>query len=135
MNLEKALCRVEWSSGMRLETFVHATEPVGWFRFENAGTDFVPELVAPRYQGTIAEGGTVNSLVGDDLARLDYEQGVIIKNKNSIVYRQEGYGGFRYEIAVEWKKIKRGTFEGDVEYFISLSRQARSFGGRGTKSE
>lgn len=112
LDIAKALCTVDWKNGLRLETFVHATEPVGWFKFTNASKAIIPELIAPRYQGEIAEGGEVNSVVGDDLARLNYQQGTITNAANSIVYQQEGYGGFSYEIAVSWKETKKGTIEG-----------------------
>jgi alpha-L-fucosidase 2 len=112
LDIAKALCSVQWDMGMRLETFVHATEPVGWFRFTNASNAIVPELIAPRYQGTLAEGEKGNPVAGDDLARLDYQQGTIRKGKNNLVYRQQGYGGFEYEISVQWKETRKGTLEG-----------------------
>jgi alpha-L-fucosidase 2 len=112
LSLAKALCEVEWEDGMKLKTFVHATEPVGWFRFENIKSAILPDLVAPAYQGKIVEGGPVNSLVGDDLARLGYKQGVVSREKNRIVYQQEGWGGFRYEVTVEWNAAKSGVLEG-----------------------
>lgn len=112
LNIARALCTVDWKSGLHLETFVHATEPIGWFKFTNASHAIIPELIAPRYQGEIAKGGEVNSVVGDDLARLNYRQGTITNTTNSIVYQQEGYGGFTYEIAVRWKETKKGTIEG-----------------------
>jgi alpha-L-fucosidase 2 len=112
LSLAKALCEVEWEDGMKLKTFVHATEPVGWFRFENIKAGIVPELIAPAYQGKVQEGGAVNSLVGDDLARLGYKQGTLSHEKNRIVYQQEGWGGFRYEVTVQWNAVKAGVLEG-----------------------
>ncbi|WP_439583447.1 glycosyl hydrolase family 95 catalytic domain-containing protein [Dyadobacter bucti] len=112
LSVSKALCEVEWESGMKLKTFVHAIEPVGWFRFENLKAGLMPDLVAPKYQGKIEEGGAVNSLVGDDLARLGYKQGSVTKQKNRIVYEQEGWGGFKYQITVQWSDVKNGVMEG-----------------------
>jgi alpha-L-fucosidase 2 len=112
LSVAKALCEVEWENGLKLKTFVHATEPVGWFRFENASSDITPELIAPKYQGKVQEGGVVNSLVGDDLARLGYKQGTIDRKGQTITYKQEGWGGFRYEITVRWKPVAAGVFEG-----------------------
>jgi alpha-L-fucosidase 2 len=48
--LASASAVVEWSNGMVLKTFVHATKPAGWFRFEHVSENLVPELVAPRVQ-------------------------------------------------------------------------------------
>ncbi|SEI55201.1 alpha-L-fucosidase 2 [Dyadobacter sp. SG02] len=110
--LASATAEVEWSNGVLLKTFVHATEPVGWFRFENVQQELAPQLVAPRYTGAVKEGGTVNSLVGDDLARLGYKQGTITPGPGSITYRQEGWGGFTYEVSVRWKPLQNGVIEG-----------------------
>lgn len=110
--LASATAEVEWSNGVVLKTFVHATEPVGWFRFENVQQEMLPQIVAPKYTGAVKEGGTVNSLVGDDLARLGYMQGTITPGPGSITYRQEGWGGFSYEVAVRWKPLHNGVVEG-----------------------
>jgi len=110
--LASASAEVEWDNGVLLRTFVHATEPIGWFRFENVNAEMPPQLVAPRYTGALNEGGTVNSLVGDDLARLGYKQGTITPGPGSITYRQEGWGGFSYEVAVRWKPLQNGAIEG-----------------------
>lgn len=112
LDLAQALCTVRWENGLKLETFVHATEPIGWFRFTNVDKTLTPELIAPRYQGAVAAGDQGNPVAGDDLARLNYQQGTINKEKNALVYRQQGYGGFEYEIAIQWKETKQGTLEG-----------------------
>ncbi|MBS1752056.1 MAG: glycoside hydrolase N-terminal domain-containing protein [Bacteroidetes bacterium] len=112
LSLQKALCIVEWNNGMKLTTFVHATAPVGWFRFEHATIDILPQLIAPPYEAKIATGGEVNSLLGDDLARLGYKQGSIVKEGSAITYRQQGWNGFTYEINVCWKKTGKDIFEG-----------------------
>lgn len=110
--LSNALSEILWTNGMKLQIFVHATQPVGWFRFENVPLDIAPRLVAPPYEADIKEGGEVNSVVGDDLVRLGYRQGAVQAGNNSITYKQEGWGGFQYEIYVQWKKINATTIEG-----------------------
>lgn len=112
LSLQKALCTVEWANGMKLTTFVHATAPAGWFRFEQADIEVLPQLIAPPYEAKIAAGGEVNSLVGDDLARLGYKQGSIVRKTNSITYRQQGWNGFTYEINVCWKKTGKNSIAG-----------------------
>lgn len=110
LTLSNALCEVTWAGGTRLKTFVDAVKPAGWFRFENVDDHFVPQLLAPQYQGTVKNSG--DPVGGDDLSRLGYKQGSIVQNGNSITYRQEGWGGFTYEINVRWKKINKTTVEG-----------------------
>jgi len=111
LSVREAVCEVRWENGTTLKTFVHATEPVGWFRFENISSVITPQLVAPPYEGKLT-GGEINSLVGDDLARLGYKQGKMQQHDNRITYLQEGWGGFTYEITVEWKRTGATTLEG-----------------------
>ena len=100
--LKDAECEVKWANGVILKTFVHATKPVGWFRFENIKDSFIPQLIAPKYEGiTNANGGSTE---GDDLARLGYARGQVKQQGNSITYMQQGWGGFTYEINVRWKQ-------------------------------
>ena len=108
--LQNAVCEVKWANGSLLKTFVHATEPVGWFRFENIKTDILPQLIAPKYQGAVNVSG--DPVGGDDLSRLGYQQGSIKKEGNKITYLQKGWGGFSYQINVQWKKINATTIEG-----------------------
>lgn len=110
LSLTDAVCEVNWSSGIKLKTFVDAVKPVGWFRFENINKDFIPQLVAPRYQGTV--GNTGDPVGGDDLSRLGYKQGPIEQSGNTIVYHQKGWGGFSYDIVVSWNRIDDSTIEG-----------------------
>jgi alpha-L-fucosidase 2 len=110
LTLANALCEVSWANGTRLKTFVDAGKPLGWFRFENVSADFVPQLVAPQYQGKVTNSG--DPVGGDDLSRLGYQQGSIIKNGNSITYHQAGWNGFTYDINVRWKKVNATTVEG-----------------------
>ncbi|MDB5248603.1 MAG: hypothetical protein JWQ40_2997 [Segetibacter sp.] len=102
LSLRNALCEVKWSNGSSLETFVHATEPVGWFRFTKVPVNFQPLLVAPAFQGEVKISG--DPVGGDDLSRLGYKNGEILNEGQSITYKQEGWGGFTYEVKVRWKK-------------------------------
>jgi alpha-L-fucosidase 2 len=102
LTLQNALCEVSWKNHARLQTFVHASQPTGWFRFDGVPENFVPVLVPPQYRKK--EASTVeNSVTGQDLQRLGYEQGTLVKKTNKIVYRQKGWNGFEYEVSVAWK--------------------------------
>lgn len=54
---------------------MHATRPLGWFRFENVTADFIPQLIAPKYQGEVIVAS--DPVCGEDLAKLGYQQGSI----------------------------------------------------------
>jgi len=102
-DLARALGRVEWADGKTLVAFVHAVEPVGYFRFEDVGRNFSPRLRMPPYAGS--PGGSADSVAGQDLRRLGYEQGRIERGDGRLVYRQIGWGGFHYDIAVTWAAV------------------------------
>lgn len=102
--LNNALCEASWEDGTTMKTFVHATEPVGWFVFENLQEDIMPTLVAPQYNKT-GPSGESDPVTGQDLRRLGYEQGKIIQNGNEIVYHQKGWGDFSYDVVVRWEKV------------------------------
>ncbi|MCE7062256.1 glycosyl hydrolase family 95 catalytic domain-containing protein [Dyadobacter sp. CY343] len=112
LEIANATAVVEWTNGMVLKTFVHATKPVGWFRFEGVGNEFTPELIAPQYEGKVKAGAAPDPVGGEDLVRLGYKQGPIKRTGNSITYNQEGWGGFKYEITVRWKSAGKGIIEG-----------------------
>lgn len=103
--LNNALCEIRWAGKQVLRTFIHASKPVGWFVFENLEKDIEPSLIPPDYQKNV--GLDDNSHAGADLERLGYRQGKIIKTGNKILYQQNGWNGFCYEVAVEW--VKRGN--------------------------
>jgi len=105
--LKQGLCEVEWTNGMTLETFVHASKQEGWFKFTKIQGTVLPELMPPLYN-VDSKSGEDNPVTGQDLRRLGYPKGVLHKENNFISYTQEGWNGFTYRINVQWKS------EGDV---------------------
>ena len=102
LTLNNGVSETKWKGGARLQAFVHASQPAGWFRFENVPKDFVPVLVPPRYQKTKTSASD-SPVTGQDLQRLGYEQGNVTMESNKSVYKQKGWNGFEYEVAVAWK--------------------------------
>lgn len=101
--LNNALCEARWDNGATLKTFVHATEPVGWFVFENLLDTICPSLIAPKYNKPVAASDN-DPVTGLDLRRLGYEQGTLRTEKQQITYHQPGWGGFYYDVNVRWKQ-------------------------------
>lgn len=120
--LNNALCEITWPDNVRMMTFVHAEEPVGWFYVENAGDSFVPELVPPVYNDSEAAEADQGPVTGQDLRRLGYVQGDVKKEKNRITYHQKGWGDFYYDVVVEWKK-RGNTLIGVWSVSSSLSEE------------
>ncbi len=110
LDIKTATTLIKWSKGISLKTFVHSSKTIGWFRFENIPANFDIQLIAPLYNGMVKNIG--DPVGGDDLSRLGYEQGKISKNKNTITYVQEGWGGFKYRITVQWKRDSKNNVEG-----------------------
>ena len=100
--LDNALCEVNWKNGVRMQTFVHATEPVGWFAFYNLKDSVLPQIVPPVYDRSSSDRSNDHS--GPDLERLGYKQGKIMESPNRIVYHQPGWGDFHYDVVVEWER-------------------------------
>lgn len=104
--LKNAVSEVIWENGAQMKSFVHATEPVGYFVFENVDSSFTPKLLPPTYGATEAAKND-NSHAGADLQRLEYKQGDITVTENSADYHQKGWGDFSYDVSVRW--IRKGT--------------------------
>ncbi|MCX6559233.1 MAG: hypothetical protein NTZ26_01840 [Candidatus Aminicenantes bacterium] len=111
LSLADGLATVRWEDGRMLETFVHAASPAGWFRWSGVASGFQPILRMPAYQ-TLAVGGEADSVTGQDLRRLGYRQGDVRTGPNTIVYRQDGWGGFYYLVAAVWRETAPGVVEG-----------------------
>ncbi|MEG1748418.1 MAG: hypothetical protein RR249_01865 [Tannerellaceae bacterium] len=118
--LNNALCEAIWKNGTTLKTFVHATEPVGWFVFENLKEEIEPTLIAPQYNKSDTIG-RFDPVGGQDLRRLGYKQGEISEGKNQLVYHQTGWGDFSYDVAVRWER-KGSTLRGTWSVTSSLSK-------------
>ena len=101
--LNNALCEANWADGPQMQTFVHATEPVGWFVFRNLKTPIEPSILTPVYNKTKPDG-SLDPVSGQDLHRLGYQQGETVREGNRITYHQKGYGDFWYDVVVCWKQ-------------------------------
>lgn len=102
LDVEKAICEVTWKNGAILKTFVHATEPVGWYTFENISGDLSPTIIPPAYVSN-EKAGVESPVTGQDLRRLGYKEGQIIQNENTVTYNQVGWGDFEFQVHTQWK--------------------------------
>ncbi|MGD0782720.1 MAG: glycoside hydrolase family 95-like protein, partial [Candidatus Aminicenantales bacterium] len=109
LTLENALASVRWKDGKVLETFVSAGEPVGWIRLKGAPADFKPVLRLPPYAASSA--AAADPVTGQDLRRLGYKQGAVRESEGFLLYRQDGWGGFYYSVAVGWRRTAPGVVE------------------------
>jgi alpha-L-fucosidase 2 len=123
LDVAGAVCRVLWPGGQSFECFVHATRPCGRFIFLGAPRDLLPALVPPAYGARPAAAS--DSVTGQNLSRLGYVQGQVAKSPGLIVYRQSGWGGFYYEVAVAWRADGRGRLDGAWSISSKFSDERR----------
>jgi glycosyl hydrolase family 95/glycosyl hydrolase family 65 len=106
LDVETAVCIVEWENGAKLTTFVHGDKPVGWYEFENIPEDIKIELLPPAYNMKGDRQHVDQSM--SDLDQLGYPQGEIKSSDNSFTYDQKGWGEFSYQIHTEWVRSRKG---------------------------
>lgn len=123
LDVDEAICRVEWGGGAKLETFVQADSPVGWFFFKDVPEGFGLDLNPPEYQKR-DRSEEENALTGQDLQRLGYDQGITTAGQNKAQYRQQGWGGFEYEVALAWKNSGKNGIEGCWSISSTFSESA-----------
>ncbi|MEO5945003.1 MAG: glycoside hydrolase family 95-like protein [Ferruginibacter sp.] len=129
LDIQKAICKVKFENGASLTTFVHATQEIGYFEFDNLPNSreginedaLIPELIAPPYNTTFA-GLDDNSHSGEGLQTLHYKEGNILKTSHSVRYHQPTWGGNYYEVLVNWKRISATSIIG--EWTISINKKA-----------
>ncbi len=103
LDVTHALCKVEWESGVELQTYVCANAGFGVFTFKNVSKNIIADIIAPPYH-TNRKGGTGNSVEGQGLERLGYRQGTITRGRNFLQYTQPITNGEVYVITVKWKE-------------------------------
>ena len=102
--LDQAVCEVLWKSGVRLRIFVHATDPVGWYHFEGLHQSIPFEMVAPAYN-LAKKSAEESPVTGQDLRRLGYPAGKLVRAPNAVTYVQEGWGGFEYQVTIRHEEL------------------------------
>ena len=110
LDIATATVTIKWKNGTRMRTFVHATGTYGMFEITQAPAGLRPVLIPPAYR-TGKKSGNANSVEGQSLERLGYDQGVVTETSDAVTYTQTGSLGFAYQVAVVWKWNK-GTLTG-----------------------
>ena len=101
--IKDGVAEVKWKNGASLKTFIHPELPLGWFRFEN--TRAIPSIIPPAYAGN---KGTGDSVEGQGLGQLGYQQGAVTSDQTSSSYEQIGWNGFAYRVTVHWQNTNTG---------------------------
>lgn len=122
LDIATALCVVDFADGKRFNVYIHATNNIGYFGFENFSQgEITPELIIPNYNSTNTKADN-GSHSGEGLGVLGYSSGTVTKTNNSIRYHQPTYKGHYYEILVQWKNFPGRTIIG--EWTITTDKTA-----------
>lgn len=118
LDVTTATCTIKWVNGTKAIIFIDATQPKGYFRFENLpvndkkGIALEPQLLSPNYQIAEVGSGNIAKPKPNSLANLGYKKDEIIKAGNAIYYHQNGWQDFSYDIAVGWRSRTKDLIEG-----------------------
>jgi len=119
MGIADAMVRVRLR-GRSMRVFVHATQPLGIIHIpahKPAGV----ALMAPPFAGEVTEEAGANKISAGDLATLRYKAPAQQSGKTWTGYLQEGWGGFRFAVALAWREEPDGWLG---VWSISTSREA-----------
>lgn len=95
-----------FDSGTKFSSFVHATEPIGFFQIEGPkATLAAPTLVPHQYASKDAKGDLVSVVNGQNLSRLGYNAGQISAQANQQRIHQTTYDGKYFEVLLEWQEL------------------------------
>ena len=129
LDIKTALNTIKFENGTVLYNYVHATDEIGYFAFENLPVSqqginekiFLPQLIIPNYNSADITKDD-NSHGGEGLQTLGYKKGTITKTANSIRYHQPTWNGNYYEVLVQWKIISPHEIAGS--WTISNNKKA-----------
>ncbi len=85
LDISNATCKIKWENGVELQTYVCANSSFGVFKFKNIAKDVPVAIVAPPYNSG-RKGFVGNSVEGQGLERLGYEQGKITRGNDFLHY-------------------------------------------------
>lgn len=99
--IENGLSVITFENGTRFNNYIDATATVGYFGFEHLDQIVEPALIIPNYNSGVA-GKSGNSVVGQGLELLGYDQGTITRKDRSIRYHQPTGKNSYYEVLIQW---------------------------------
>ena len=110
LDLATAMTTVLFKNGHRVRIFVHATEPFGMIQAETKESIDL-RLMVPPFAGKVTDEAGPGKISAGDLASLRYKPPTEASGDNWKSYLQEGWGGFKFAVAIAWRKSE-GTWLG-----------------------
>ncbi len=107
LDLARAVTVVRFADDQQAEVFVHATKPFGMIRMASAPPDGVA-LLAPPFAEEVTEEAGAGKISAGDLATLRYDAPERHQGDGWTGYAQEGWGGFRFAVVLQWQRSDAG---------------------------
>jgi alpha-L-fucosidase 2 len=132
LNLLDAIAEMNLS-GVKVNVFVHATDPVGMVRVVSPGAPEL-KLVAPEFAGKVQEAAA-GGIGAGDLRQLGYPAPEETSGDGWRAYMQTGAEAFRFAVFVGWRRKQQewqaawsvaSSFEGDDPLAIARERVERA---------
>ena len=111
LNIQSAVCEIQFSSGAKLEIFIHSTGGVGWFRFVGVSDKIKPNLVPPAYQVDQSDQSVRDQARGS-LTRLGYPAAKLSRTEGGLFCHQETSLDNSYDIGIQFRRPKNDVLEG-----------------------
>lgn len=108
LDINSAICSIHWAKGMSFLICVDATRNLIWYRWE--GVSVNPELIPPAYASANTEKAANEVVEGQDLRRLGYAKGTVLKKKNRLQYDQTCWGPLKYQAVAGWKANENSSY-------------------------
>jgi len=106
LDLAKAVSEMRLKDGTVVRVLVHATEPLGIIHVTGHKPARVT-LLAPPFAGPVTEEAGAGKISAGDLATLRYEAPAKQGGDTWTGYLQEGWGDFRFAVALAWRESER----------------------------
>lgn len=102
LSLADGVATVAFSDGTEAKVWVDAHRTVGRISIESK-SEIQPVLRAPAFGG-VEDQKDGPAISAGDLGKLGYDPPKEFKDENSTSFVQEGWGGFRFAVALVWRK-------------------------------
>ncbi len=131
LDIATATNTIHFENGVIFKCFVHATQNIGFFSFENIddklfnqiAQQLIPNLVMHSYNQQSQPATNDNTHAGSVLQKLGYPAGTLTQTYNSVVYHQPTYNNHYFEVAVRWIRFSKKKLLG--QWVISKNKKAK----------
>jgi alpha-L-fucosidase 2 len=121
LSLAEAVATLQFKNGGKVRVFVHACRPVGFILVDCPGRATFT-LLPPPFASEATQDPNADRIVqGQELSSLGYKVPVEVKGNDWAGFLQEGWGGFKFAVAVVWRQSEGASL---AVWSIATSNQS-----------